>query len=73
VWGNILHQRGNTMGDVWFIILLVSLAVMSYCCHLCYIQGIWDGAFNQFLPRVQKHMLEYDPHRAEQILKQREK
>lgn len=36
--------------------------------HMAYRHGIWDGAFNHFLPIVQKEMLYYDKHRAKAIL-----
>jgi hypothetical protein len=54
---------------VWLACLLGSNAMMLLAAHLRYKHGIWDGAFNQFLPHVQKAMREYDPHRAEEKLK----
>jgi hypothetical protein len=53
---------------VWLAALLASNGLMFVSCRLRYKFGVWDGAFNQFLPRVQDAMREYDPHRASQIL-----
>lgn len=35
---------------------------------MSYKYGIWEGAFNHFLPVVKKEMMYYDEHRAKQIL-----
>ncbi len=45
-----------------FFVLIFYLNRVNYRC------GIWDGAFNHFLPVVQKEMLLYDEHRARKIL-----
>lgn len=34
---------------------------------MCYNHGIWDGAFNHFLPIVREQMLRYDERRANAI------
>lgn len=47
-----------------WLLLLVWLNDMSYR------HGIWDGAFNHFLPKVKKEMLFYDKNRAEKIFKE---
>ena len=39
---------------------------------LSYRHGIWDGAFNQFLPHVRKEMFRYDAERARRIFGQTE-
>ena len=53
-----------------WLIFIPFLWVMSlvYIQHFSYVRGIWDGAFNQFLPFVQEQMHLYDPHRAAIIL-----
>ena len=45
-----------------FLALIVYLNRVNYRC------GIWDGAFNHFLPIVQKEMRFYDARRASLIL-----
>lgn len=47
---------------VFFLLLNIYLQRVSYRC------GIWDGAFNHFLPIVRREMLFYDEHRAKKIL-----
>ena len=44
-----------------FLALCIYLQRVSYRC------GIWDGAFNHFLPVVRQEMLFYDQRRAEAI------
>ena len=46
---------------VAFLALCIYLQRVSYRC------GIWDGAFNHFLPVVRHEMLFYDQRRAEAI------
>ena len=36
---------------------------------MAYRQGIWDGAFNHFLPIVKREMLRYDERRAKMIFR----
>lgn len=50
-------------------LLLAMLVVMIWTNRMAYRQGIWDGAFNHFLPHVRREMLYYDRHRAVVILK----
>ena len=55
----------------WFWLLVeASVAVWFTVWYgeMRYKQGIWDGAFNHFLPAVRKEMYQYDSHRAAQIL-----
>lgn len=51
---------------------MAATGIMSVAClivgELRYRAGIWDGAFNRFLPRVQAEMRRYDRDRAERIL-----
>jgi hypothetical protein len=58
------------MISAWWllVVMCVMLLVMVYHSIVAYNQGVWDGAFNQFLPRVQKQMLIYDEERALRIL-----
>ena len=53
----------------WWLVALsfAYLAIMVWSGRMAYRHGIWDGAFNHFLPRVRKEMLCYDKHRAEVI------
>lgn len=53
---------------LWFAVLAMTNGALIYSCHLQYKFGVWDGAFNQFLPHVQKAMREYDERRATDIL-----
>lgn len=47
-------QAALLASAIWFVAMLVTN-------HLARKHGIWDGAFNQFLPDVRKAMLEYRP------------
>lgn len=52
---------------VWFwmmVGLVVMFVLMIWVRNMAYRHGIWDGAFNHFLPVVRKEMLFYDEHRA---------
>ena len=51
------------------IISIVAIFAMLYANKLAYKHGIWDGAFNQFLPHVQSAMREYDKKLADEMLK----
>ena len=44
------------------------LALMIWTRNMAYRHGIWDGAFNHFLPVVRREMLFYDERRAKMIL-----
>ena len=44
------------------------LVFCIYINRINYRHGIWDGAFNHFLPVVQREMLFYDERRARLIL-----
>lgn len=48
------------------------LALCIYTNRINYRCGIWDGAFNHFLPIVKQEMLRYDERRARLILDQEE-
>lgn len=48
------------------IVILGVLSIVSQ--RLAYKHGIWDGAFNQFLPYVRSSILEYDERRGRKIL-----
>jgi hypothetical protein len=50
------------------IVYVVTVVILIVHGRVLYRHGIWDGAFNQFLPHVQDAMREYDADRAEQIL-----
>lgn len=53
----------------WLVVEAAAFLVLCICMqHIAYNQGIWDGAFNQFLPRVRKQMHFYDDRRARKIL-----
>jgi hypothetical protein len=54
----------------WFWItfeLAIMFWLMVWVRYMAYRHGIWDGAFNHFLPVVRKEMLFYDEHRAKAI------
>lgn len=58
------------MVNVWWLLIFVLFWLVSliWQTHISYTHGIWDGAFNQFLPRVREEIMRYDPHRGKQIL-----
>ncbi len=43
------------------------LVLLVWTNRVSYRHGIWDGAFNQFLPVVRREMLFYDERRAREI------
>ncbi len=45
------------------------LIVSIWMRNIAYRHGIWDGAFNHFLPFVREQMKYYDEDRAKRILK----
>ena len=50
------------VGEAWgFVILMIWTRSRAYRA------GIWDGAFNHFLPVVKREMLFYDKARAEAV------
>ena len=58
------------MVNAWWL-ALEAVSLMAFCFwtnRTNYRCGIWDGAFNHFLPVVQREMLRYDSRRARQIL-----
>lgn len=58
------------MVDSWWLIVEAGLfaALLAYLQRVSYRCGIWDGAFNHFLPVVRREMLFYDERRAKLIL-----
>lgn len=58
------------MISAWIVYLLVLglLILVIAASRSAYRGGVWDGAFNQFLPHVQKEMVWYDEHRSRGIL-----
>lgn len=55
----------------WFVLqAFIMLALMIWVRNMAYRHGIWDGAFNHFLPSVRREMFYYDKHRANKILKE---
>jgi hypothetical protein len=59
------------MSECEWVLLGVSvcwLITLVWVRNMAYRHGIWDGAFNQFLPIVQREMRWYAPHRAAEIL-----
>lgn len=58
------------MVNSWW--LIIEFAVWAVVCifmqRMAYRHGIWDGAFNHFLPIVKREMYYYDEHRAKKIL-----
>jgi hypothetical protein len=58
------------MINTWWLVgaMGVFLILLFWIRNIAYRHGIWDGAFNHFLPVVQREMYSYDEHRAAQIL-----
>lgn len=58
------------MVSEWWLIgmLVVFLILLIWMRNMAYRHGIWDGAFNHFLPIVRREMHYYDARRAKQIL-----
>ena len=55
----------------WFAVASLGwLVILVWVQRTAYRHGIWDGAFNHFLPIVQREMRFYDARRAEIILSQ---
>ena len=54
----------------WLMLAAIPFVVlMGYANRLAYRHGIWDGAFNHFLPVVRSAMRQYDDRRAEKVLR----
>lgn len=49
---------------------IVLLGLGIYTNRVNYHCGIWDGAFNHFLPVVKREMMRYDERRAKAIFDQ---
>lgn len=62
----------NAMVNAWWLIAVCFLWVVlvGWTNRMSYRHGIWDGAFNHFLPRVRQEMLYYDKFQAERIFAQ---
>jgi hypothetical protein len=60
------------MISIWWLVVasFVWLALLVWTRDMAYRHGIWDGAFNHFLPVVRGEMLFYDRHRAASIFEQ---
>jgi hypothetical protein len=56
---------------IWLVILLASTGVLLWAAQMKYQHGIWDGAFNQSLPQVQRAMVDYDKAGALRILREK--
>ena len=55
----------------WLVICSCGWFIVLVCMNrVSYRHGIWDGAFNHFLPAVRKEMMFYDKFRAERIFEQ---
>ncbi|MFZ1008845.1 MAG: hypothetical protein WAN65_18545 [Candidatus Sulfotelmatobacter sp.] len=59
----------SEMISEWWLVgmALGFLVVLIWHGRMAYRHGIWDGAFNHFLPIVRREMLFYDKRRAEMI------
>lgn len=59
------------MVSEWWLVVMsfLWLVALVWVQRLAYRHGIWDGAFNHFLPVVRREMLFYDRHRAEAIFR----
>jgi hypothetical protein len=57
-----------TCDVIWPFFMLAYTALSVVACHYAYKSGVWDGAFNQFLPHVRLYMRDYDAQRAHEIL-----
>lgn len=62
------------MINSWWLALegFVSLGLLIWVRNMAYRHGVWDGAFNHFLPIVRREMLFYDAHRARAIFEAEE-
>jgi hypothetical protein len=58
------------MISIWWLVGASAgwMIVSIYLQRVAYRHGIWDGAFNHFLPNVQREMRYYDRHKADAIL-----
>lgn len=57
------------MISIWWLVgeAFGMLGLMVWSRNMAYRHGIWDGAFNHFLPIVRREMLFYDERRAKII------
>lgn len=57
------------MVNIWWLVgeALGMLALMIWTRNMAYRRGIWDGAFNHFLPVVRREMLFYNEPRAKAV------
>lgn len=57
------------MINAWWLVLemFANLILLIWIRNMAYRHGIWDGAFNHFLPIVRREMIFYDEHRAKII------
>ena len=57
------------MVNEWWLVAMSFgwLVTMIWVRNMAYRHGIWDGAFNHFLPIVRREMLFYDKRRAQAI------
>lgn len=62
------------MVNAWWLVAeaFVALVFLVWIQRMAYRHGIWDGAFNHFLPVVRKEMIFYDEHRAARIFEAEE-
>ena len=58
------------MVSEWWLLAMAGAWLVSlvWVRNMAYRHGIWDGAFNHFLPVVRREMLFYDHNRAARIL-----
>jgi hypothetical protein len=56
--------------SIWWLVIesIAMLVLYVFASNLMYRRGVWDGAFNRFLPRVRNAMMEYDAERARKII-----
>lgn len=55
---------------VWLLALLATNGLLLWSAKMRYEHGVWDGAFNRFIPHVQKAMIDYDADRAFAVLEE---
>lgn len=62
------------VNEWWLVAMAIGwlVSLVGYG-RMCYRHGIWDGAFNHFLPIVKQEMLRYAPHRAKEIFEAEER
>lgn len=57
------------MINSWWLVVVsfVYLIILVWHGRMSYRHGIWDGAFNHFLPIVKEEMMRYDSFRTKRI------